>query len=94
MVVVNLNQFGMAPPCEFTQAQLAATLDTAEAMIRDCPEQDIDQLLERWESALAWSSMTARGVDEAWCQRALAVLCLRGLRGEMRPDFWYFGTSD
>jgi hypothetical protein len=42
---------------------------------------------------LTWRSLEAQPVDDAWYSRALLLTCLRGLRGEIAPNFYYFSRD-
>ena len=89
MVVVNLQQIGPVPHRFVSREELATILEAAEQIMADTPWDELGQILGQWETALAWRSLEARAVDEAWYTRALLLTCLRGLRGEMTPDFYY-----
>ena len=94
MVVVNLQQIGPVPHRFVTQAELATVLESAEEIIADTPESDLDEILAEWETGLAWRSLEAQPVDDAWYSRALLLTCLRGLRGEIAPQFYYFSRDN
>lgn len=91
MVVVNLQQIGPVPHRFVSREDLACVLEAAEAIQADTPWAELTQILSEWETGLTWRSLEPTPVDEAWYTRALLVLCLRGLRGEMAPDFYYLG---
>lgn len=94
MVVVNLQQIGPVPHRFVTAGELAVILESAEEILADTPRSDLDEILAEWETGLTWRSLAAQPVDEAWYLRALLVTCLRGLRGERAPDFYYLGATD
>jgi len=94
MVVVNLQQIGPVPHRFVSGAELATVLEAAEEIIQDTPWDELATILCEWETGLTWRSLEPAPVDEAWYTRALLVLCLRGLRGEMAPDFYYLGTDN
>lgn len=94
MVVVNLNQIGPVPHRFVSREDLAAILQACEEIMADTPEGELAQILCDWETGLTWRALEAAPVDDAWYCRALLVLCLRGLRGEMRPQFYWFSDLD
>jgi hypothetical protein len=94
MVVVNLQQIGPVPHRFVSREDLACVLEAAEEIRSDTPEEELTQILSEWETGLTWRSLEPTPVEDAWYTRALLVLCLRGLRGEMAPDFYYLGTDN
>ena len=93
MVVINLQQIGPVPHRFVTQAELAVIHEAATEIIEDTPETELDEILAEWETGLTWRSLEAQPVDDAWYHRALLVVCLRGLRGEIAPQFYYFSKD-
>ena len=93
MVVVNLQQIGPVPHRFVTGAELTTVLEAAEEIIDDTPWDELTPILAEWETGLTWRALEAQPVDEAWYTRALLLTCLRGLRGEMAPDFYYLGAD-
>ena len=93
MVVVNLQQIGLVPHRFVATEDLATILTAAEQIMRDTPWDELTAILAAWETGLTWRSLEATPVPDAWYTRALLVTCLRGLRGEMAPDFYYLGTD-
>ena len=94
MVVVNLQQIGPVAPRFVSRAELAVIHESATEIIADTPESDLDEILNEWETGLTWRSLEARPVDDAWYTRALLVICLRGLRGEISPQFYWLSKDD
>lgn len=94
MVVVNLQQIGPVPHRFVCAAELGIVLSSAEEIIADTPETELDDILAEWETGLTWRSLEATPVDDAWYSRALLLTCLRGLRGEIAPQFYYFSDRD
>ena len=88
MIVVNLQQIGPVPHKFCSREELAVVLATAEEIQRDTDPDTLTEILVEWETALTWDSIAAGAVGEEWYYRALLVTCLRGLRGEMRPEFY------
>lgn len=94
MVVVNLQQIGPVPHRFVCAQELAIILESAEEIMRDTPESDLDAILCEWETGLTWRALEAQPVDDAWYSRALLLTCLRGLRGEIAPQFYWFAADN
>jgi hypothetical protein len=94
MVVVNLQQIGPVPHRSVSREELAAVLEAAEEIQADTPWAELTPILADWETGLTWRSLEAQPVDEAWYTRALLLTCLRGLRGEMAPQFYWLNKLD
>lgn len=88
MIIVNLNQFGLVPHKFCHREELMAVYKVACEILDDTDEETLKQILVEWESALIWRSLDAAPVDEEWYYRALLVICIRGLRGEITPEFY------
>jgi hypothetical protein len=88
MIVVNLQQIGPVPHKFCHAEELAVVLATAEEIMRDTDLDSMTEILVEWETALTWDSLKDGGVSEEWYYRALLLTCIRGLRGEMRPNFY------
>jgi hypothetical protein len=93
MVIVNLNRIGPVPHRFVGLAELEATREAAEEIIADTPESELDDILDSWEMGLTWRSLDAAPVDDAWYLRALLLTCLRGLRGETAPSFYWLNQD-
>jgi len=91
MIVVNLQQIGPVPPKFCSAEELAVILQVAEEIMATTEEHVLNEILAEWETALTWDSLTEGPVSEEWYYRALLVTCCRGLRGEMRPNFYTAG---
>jgi hypothetical protein len=94
MVVVNLTQIGPVPHRFVTTEELGIVYESAQEIISDTPESELDDILAEWETGLTWRSLEATPVDDAWYSRALLLTCLRGLRGEIAPQFYYFSRDN
>jgi hypothetical protein len=94
MVVVNLQQIGPVPHRWVSSEDLATILAAAEEILCDTDYDQLTQILADWETGLTWRSLDTRPVEDAWYTRALLVTCLRGLRGETAPVFYYLGTDN
>lgn len=88
MIVVNLQQIGPVPHKFCEVGELAAVLAAGEEIIAETDYDTLAEILCEWETALTWASLDDSPVTEEWYYRALLVLCIRGLRGEMRPEFY------
>jgi hypothetical protein len=94
MIVVNLQQLGPVPHRFCSAEELACVLETAEEILSGTETDAMTQILTEWETALTWDSISAEPVTEEWYYRALLVTCIRGLRGEMRPNFYTIPQRD
>jgi len=94
MVVVNLQQIGPVPHRFVSRAELDVIHTSATEIIADTPESELDEILNEWETGLTWRSLEARPVEDAWYTRALLLTCLRGLRGEIAPQFYWLNNLD
>lgn len=94
MVIVNLQQIGPVPHRFVSLEELACVLEAGEEIIRDTPESELDEILADWETGLTWRSLETAPVDDAWYTRALLVTCMRGLRGETAPQFYWLNKFD
>ena len=88
MIVVNLQQLGPVPHRFCSVAELAVILAVAEEIMATTDTDTLTEILVEWETALTWDSITEGPITEEWYYRALLVTCIRGLRGEMRPNFY------
>jgi len=88
MIVVNLQQIGPVPHKFCRPEELAVVYSVAQEIMATTEETALVEILVEWETALTWDSISAEPVTEEWYYRALLVTCIRGLRGEMRPDFY------
>jgi hypothetical protein len=94
MIVVNLQQLGPVPHRFCSAEELACVLETAEEILSGTATDTMTEILTEWETALTWDSISAEPVTEEWYYRALLVTCIRGLRGEMRPNFYTIPHKD
>lgn len=88
MIVVNLQQIGPVPHKFCSREELAVILETADLIMADTDHEDLTTILAEWETALTWASFEPTPVTEEWYYRALLVTCIRGLRGEIAPQFY------
>jgi hypothetical protein len=88
MIVVNLQQIGPSEPRFCEPAELAVILEIAQEIMSTTDTDTLDRILVEWETALCWRSLEQEPVSDEWYYRALLLTCIRGLRGEMRPNFY------
>ena len=94
MVLIDLSHVAPVAAHMATQAELTAVIQAAEALCAQYTEAELDQLLDQWETTLMWAGLGAEPHTAAWCQRALLLTCLRGIRGEIAPQWWWLGPDD
>lgn len=94
MIVVNLQQIGPVPHRVVDQEVLQDILDTALEIEADTDYDVLTEILCEWETVLAWRSFDREPVDDSWYIRAMLLTCLRGLRGEMRPQIYTIKRDD
>jgi hypothetical protein len=94
MIVVNLQQLGPVPHRFCSAEELRCVMETAEEIMDQTETDVMTEILADWETALTWDSLTHKPVTEEWYYRALLVTCIRGLRGEMRPNFYTIPPRD
>jgi hypothetical protein len=88
MVIVNLQQIGLVPHRFCSSEELAAVLTTAEEIMAATETDVLAEILVEWETALIWRSLDREPVNDEWYYRALLLTCIRGLQGDIRPDFY------
>ena len=85
MIIVDFHEYGPVAPRTIDPHELREIYRGCRAMMAEFEPDHIQELLEDWEIALAWSSTDGAPVAADWYTRALVVMCLRGLRGERAP---------
>lgn len=94
MIVVNLQQIGPVPHKFFSRQELREVLEVACNVMNDTDREVMDQILTEWEIALTWVALDDVPITDEWYYRALLVTCIRGLRGEMMPQFYTITKDD
>ena len=94
MIVVDFRDFGPVPPHAIEASDLRRVLEASEELLCDHDTEAVAELLADWTAALMWQAISEEVMSEEWYQRALAVICLRGLRGELQPKFLNFTSKD
>ena len=74
-------------PRMFSSFELGLILRGAEQCLEDYSTEAVDAMLVDWETTLLWSLLHGEPQTAEWYMRALLIVCMRGLRGEIRPDF-------
>jgi len=88
MIVVNLQQLGLVPDKTCSPEELAVVYEIAKEIMGSTETDVLADILNEWETALIWRSLESAPVDEQWYYRALLLTCIRGLQGDIRPDFY------
>jgi hypothetical protein len=88
MIVVNLQQLGLVPHKTCSPEELAVVYGIAQDIMATTETDVLAEILIEWETALIWRSLEAGPVGEEWYYRALLLTCIRGLQGDIRPDFY------
>jgi hypothetical protein len=88
MIVVNLQQLGLVPHKTCSPEELGVVYEIAREIMGSTETDVLADILNEWETALIWRSLESQPVDEQWYYRALLLTCIRGLQGDIRPDFY------
>jgi hypothetical protein len=88
MIVVNLQQIGPVAPKFCEPEELAVIYQVSQEIMATTDADTLTEILIEWETALCWASLDTKPVSDEWYYRALLLTCIRGLRGEMRPNFY------
>jgi hypothetical protein len=88
MIVVNLQQLGLVPDKTCSPEELAVVYQIAQEIITSTQTDVLAETLVEWETALVWRSLESTPVTDEWYYRALLLTCIRGLQGDIRPDFY------
>lgn len=83
MIIVSFNQIADVPPQNVNQDILRTVLYDAMILMEKVDRDSLNQSLIDWEMDLLLSSNEP---NDNWYTKALFVMCLRGLRGESRPN--------
>jgi len=82
VIIVNFSTLANVPPQNVHKDVLAAVLYGCNKLLDESTYDELSDSLRDWEYELFSSEM----VDDDWYTRALVCMCLRGLRGESRPN--------
>jgi hypothetical protein len=88
MIVVNLQQLGRVPHKFCSPEELAVVHQIAQDIMATTETDILTEILVEWETALIWRSLESDPVDDEWYYRALLLTCIRGLQGDICPDFY------
>ena len=94
LLVANLQHLGPVPHRVVTREQLQDVLRCAEEILDETDADVLDSIILEWSTALTWTSLGEGAVDDAWYTRALLVVCLQGLRGEIQPQIYTLARPD
>jgi hypothetical protein len=94
MILIDFRDFGPVAPRAYNREDLQEILASSQALLADFTPEDISEFLCDWTATLMWSAISEGSVDDTWYDRAVIVLCLRGLRGELQPKFLNFNSRD
>lgn len=83
MIIVSFNDIAPVAPQNVDKSILAAVLYGCNKLLDEATYDEITQSLTDWETDLFMNSLAP---DDDWYTRALVCICLRGLRGELRPN--------
>jgi hypothetical protein len=90
MVLINFAKFGPVPPRLVLKPELRAIYTGAQNLLADYSWEEVEHFIKDWEIALMWTSRSEQDVTDEWYTRALIIMCLRGLMGQIRPEFTWF----
>jgi hypothetical protein len=83
MIIVSFSEIADVPPQNVHKEVLSTILHDAEELIDIVDYDALTETLGEWEADLFMNSVNP---DDDWYTRALVCICLRGLRGECRPN--------
>ena len=83
MIIVSFSEIADVPPQHVQGQVLRTILHDAQELIDLVDHDALTETLVEWEADLFMNSLHP---DEDWYTRALVCICLRGLRGEIRPN--------
>jgi hypothetical protein len=83
MIIVSFSEIADVPPQNVQKDILKTVLQDAQDLIDVVSYESLSQTLGDWESDLFLDSLNP---SDIWYTRALFCICLRGLRGEIRPN--------
>jgi uncharacterized protein YmfQ (DUF2313 family) len=83
MIIVSFSEIADVPPQNVQSDILKTVLQDAQELIDVVSYESLTQTLGDWESDLFLDSLNP---SDIWYTRALFCICLRGLRGEIRPN--------
>jgi len=80
---VNFSEIANVPPQDVHPTVIHTVYTDAQELIESCDPDSLNETLLDWEVDLV---MTHANPTEDWYTRALLLICLRGLRGDLRPN--------
>ena len=83
MIIVSFNDIADVPPQNVRPDVLSNMYQNCLRLVDEVPYDDLTTSLMEWELDLFCNS---NNVNEDWYTRALVCICLRGIRGDSRPN--------
>ena len=83
MIIVNFSEIANVPPQDVNPQLLRIIYQDAQELIATCDADSLNETLLDWEADLVMKSCQP---DDDWYTSALVLICLRGLRGDLRPN--------
>ena len=83
MIIVSFNQIADVPPQDIPPFVMRSILHDAQVLIDTVDKEALAETLCEWECDLF---MESKDLTQDWYIRGLMCICLRGLRGESRPN--------
>lgn len=83
MIIVNFSQIADVPPQSVNREILDVILQDSQNLIDSIDYTNLTHTLCEWEYDLFIESAQP---DQDWYTKALLCICMRGLRGESRPN--------
>jgi hypothetical protein len=83
VIIVNFSEIANVPPQDVHPSIIRTVYQDAQELIERSDPDSLNETLLDWEVDLV---MTHRNPTEDWYTRALFLICVRGLRGDLRPN--------
>jgi hypothetical protein len=87
MILMDFKEFGPVAARMIDKYELRKIYEGALAIMETYTETAVEEMLADWDMTLTWRSISEETVDDEWYSRALLSICLRGLRGERKPEW-------
>ena len=84
---MDFKEFGPVQARMVDKYELRSIYKGACVILDTYSPEAVEQLLQDWDMALTWASLAEEAVDDDWYTRALLCVCLRGLRGDRKPEW-------
>jgi len=83
MIIVNFSEIANVPPQDVHPELLRVIYEDSKQLIATSDPDSLNETLIDLETDLV---MTHTNPSDDWYTRALVLICLRGLRGDLRPN--------